>query len=62
MLKVEPCRSLGEEWCRKQFNIATSQCRDVAGKAKQILSRKEAIKGTGRIQIGGSKNVCMARV
>ena len=25
MLEMEPCRSLGEEWCKKQLNIATSR-------------------------------------
>ena len=40
MLEMEPRRSLGEDWCRKQLNV-------VARKAQQTLSHKEAIKGTG---------------
>ena len=46
MLEMELCKRLGEEWCRNQPNIATSQRRDVAGKSKQTLSLEEAIKGT----------------
>ena len=47
MLEMEPCRKLGEEWCRNQPNIMTSQRRDIAGKPQQTLSLREAIKGTG---------------
>ena len=46
MLEMEPCRSPGEDWCRKNLNVAMFQRCDVAGKAQQNLSRKEAIKGT----------------
>ena len=55
MLKREPCRRLGEEWCRNQPNVATSQRHDVAGKSQQTLSLGEAIKGTGESHCGGSK-------
>ena len=49
MLKMEPLRRLGEEWCRNQPNVTTPQLRDVdvAGKSQQTLSLGEAIKGTG---------------
>ena len=29
VLEMEPCRSLGEEWCRNQPNVVTFQRRDV---------------------------------
>ena len=32
VLEMEPCRSLGEEWCKNQHNVATPQHRDVTGK------------------------------
>ena len=62
MLEMEPCKSLGEDWCRKQLNVATLERHDFTGKAQQTLSRKEAIKGTRESNFGGSKNVCRARV
>ena len=46
MLEREPCRRPREEWCINQPNVATPQCRDVAGKSQQTLSLGEAIKGT----------------
>ena len=63
-MEMEPCRSLGEDWCRKQLNIVTSQRqrRDITGKVQQTLSRKEAIKGMGESIFWGSKIVCSARV
>ena len=54
MLKMEPFKRLGEEWCRKQPNVA--------GKSQQNLSLGEALKGTGESNCGGSKLVCRARV
>ena len=56
-MEMEPCRSPGEDWCRKQPNVATFQRHDVdvVGKTEQTLSHKEAIKGTGESNFGGSK-------
>ena len=52
MLKMESGRRPRDEWCRNHptsrgRNVATSQCRDVAGKPQQTLSLREAIKGMG---------------
>ena len=47
MLEMELCKRLGEELCRNQPNVATSQRRDVAGKSQQTLSLIEVIKGMG---------------
>ena len=62
MLEIEPCKSPREDWCRNHPNVATPQRRDVTGKTQQTLSHKEAIKGTGESNFGGSKIVCSAMV
>ena len=54
MIKMEPHKRPGEEWCKNQPNVATfllrdvptSRCPDVMGKSQQTLSLTEAIKGT----------------
>ena len=57
MLEREPCRSLGEEWFRKKLNVVT-----LREKLNKPFLNEEAKKGTRRIQCGGSKNICSARV
>ena len=52
----------GEEWCRNQPIVATPQRLDVAGKLQQTLSLREAIKGMGESNCGGSKLIGRARV
>ena len=61
-MEMEPCKRLGEYWCRNQPNVATSQSRDVMGKSQQTLSLGEAIKGNRESNTKGSKFICRARV
>ena len=62
MLEIEPYRSPREDCAEKNLNVVTFQRHDIAGKAQQTFSRKEAVKGMGESDFGGSKNVCGARV
>ena len=46
----------------QRSNVTTSQRHDVAGKSKQTLSLREAIKGRGESNYKGSKFVFIDRV